>query len=123
MKPTNTLQYKNYTASVVYTNAKDSLTGKVLGMNDLPAFSARTVDGLKDAFHQTIDEYLLDCQGKHAEPARAFTGNITIRIDPAVHESLSLYAISQGVVLSKVLKSAIYEYLENHDIQVADGEG
>ena len=123
MKPANTLQYKNYTASVVYTNAKDSLTGKVLGMNDLPAFSARTVDGLKDAFHQTIDEYLLDCQEKHTEPARAFTGNITIRIEPSAHEALSLYAISQGVVLTKVLKSAIYEYLENHDIQVADGEG
>ena len=123
MKPANTLQYKNYTASVVYTNAKDSLTGKVLGMNDLPAFSARTVDGLKDAFYQTIDEYLLDCQEKHTEPARAFTGNITIRIEPSVHEALSLYAISQGVVLTKVLKSAIYEYLENHNIQVADGEG
>ena len=122
MKPANTLQYKNYTASVVYSNAKDSLTGKVLGMNDLSAFSARTVDGLKDAFHQTIDEYLLGCQEKHTEPARAFTGNITIRIDPAAHEALSLYAVSQGVVLTKVLQSAVYEYLENHNVQVENGE-
>lgn len=123
MKPTNTMQYKNYTCQVLYSNVTDSLTGKVLGMNSLPAFSGKTVTELREAFHAVMDKYLLSCDEKGEPPARAFTGNFTVRTTPAIHEALTLYAVSQGTVLAQVMQSAIYEYLENHDIQVAEGEG
>lgn len=123
MKPTNTMQHKNYTCQVLYSNVTDSLTGKVLGMNSLPAFSGKTVGELREAFHHVIDEYLLSCNEKGETPARAFTGNFTVRTTPAIHEALTLHAVSQHTVLAQVMQSAIYEYLGNHDIQVADGEG
>lgn len=123
MKPTNTMQYKNYTCQVLYSNVSDSLTGKVLGMNNLPAFSGKTVAELREAFHRIIDEYLLKCEEKGESPARAFTGNFTVRTIPAIHEALTMYAVSQHTVLAQVMQTAIFEYLENHDIQIESGEG
>ncbi len=123
MKPTNTMQHKNYFCQVAYSNVNNCLTGKVLGMNSLPAFTAKTVDEMKDAFRRVIDDYLLSCADKGVSPARAFTGNFTVRTTPAIHEALTLYAVSQGTVLAQVMQSAISEYLENHDIQVENGEG
>lgn len=123
MKPTNTMQYKNYTCQVLYSNVTDSLTGKVLGMNSLPAFSGKTVTELREAFHAVMDEYLLSCNEKGESPARAFTGNFTVRTTPAIHEALTLYAAEQGTMLSQVTQTALFEFLGNHDIQVGSGEG
>ncbi len=123
MKPTNTLQYKNYTCQIGYYSVNDCLVGKVLGMSQIRNVKAQTVKGIKTEFHRAVDDYLLTCEETGKEPVRAFSGNFSVHITPAVHEALTLYAASKGVLLAKVIQSAIYEYLENHDIQVDDEEG
>ena len=61
MKPTNTLQYKNYLCQVSYSNLKDSLIGRILGMKQIPIFTAQTVAGIKESFHRAVDDYLTAC--------------------------------------------------------------
>lgn len=125
MEPTNTMRYKNYTAQVAYSNLKDCLNGKVLGMKSLPTFCAKTVDGLREEFQKVIDEYLLCCEESGKKPTRAFNGQLTVRVNPAIQEALTYYAVSQGTVVTQVVLAAISEFMENHDIELptAGGEG
>lgn len=123
MKPTNTLQYKNYTCQVTYYNVKDCLVGKVLGMSQIRTFNAQSIADIKAAFHNAVDDYLLACAESGKEPAQAFPGSFTVRTTPAIHEALTLYAAEQGTMLSQVTQTALFEFLGNHDIQVGSGEG
>lgn len=122
MQATNTLQYKNYTCQVSYYNVKDQLVGRVLGMSQIANVNARTLDELKKEFHQAVDEYLLSCDNAGMKPAQAFTGNFTVRTTPAIHEALTLYALSQGTNLAQIMQQAIGEFLTNHDIVLANKE-
>ncbi|WP_256376682.1 MULTISPECIES: toxin-antitoxin system HicB family antitoxin [unclassified Neglectibacter] len=59
----------------------------------------------------------------YEQPVRTFTGNFTVRTTPAIHDVLTLYAVKQGTIFSQVTQTALFEFLENYDIQVVDGEG
>lgn len=122
MQPRNTLQYKNYTCLVSYFNVKDCLTGRVLGMSQIPFFTSKTIEGIKEEFHKAVDQYLSECESAGKKPAQAFTGNYTVRTSPAVHEALALYAAEQEVKLANVVQQALVEFLDNHNIEIPDRE-
>jgi len=107
---------------VSYFNVKDCLTGRVLGMSQIPSFTSKTIDGIKDEFHRAVDDYIADCENSGKKPAQAFTGNYTVRTSPAVHEALALYAAEQEVKLATVIQRALQEFLENHDIEIPNKE-
>ena len=122
MQTTNTLQYKNYTCQVSYYNVKDCLTGRVLGMSQIPNVNARDLDALTEKFHRAVEEYLLACDSAGKKPAQAFTGNFTVRTTPVIHEALTLYALSQETNLAQIMQQAIGEFLANHDIELPNKE-
>lgn len=118
MKPTNTLQYKNYLCQVSYSNLKDSLIGRILGMKKIPIFTAQTVAGIKESFHQAVDNYLTTCAETHEEPTKPFTGMYTLRFSPAVQEALTVYALAHDTNLAQVMQRALDEFIENHGVHM-----
>lgn len=122
MQITNTLQYKKYTCQVTYYNVKDCLTGRVVGMSQIPNVTGQTLAEIKEEFHRAVDKYLLDCESAGKKPAQAFTGNYSIRTTPAVHEALAMYALEKNQLLSQVLQQALLEFIENHNIEIPDRE-
>lgn len=123
MQASNTLQYKKYICLVSYFNVKDCLTGRVLGMSQIPFFTSKTIEGIKEEFHRAVDDYIAACEMDGKKPAQAFTGNYTIRTSPAIHEALALYAAEQEVKLANVIQQALLEFLDNHDIVIPNREG
>lgn len=123
MQASNTLQYKKYICLVSYFNVKDCLTGRVLGMSQIPFFTSKTIDGIKEEFHKAVDDYIAACEMNGKKPAQAFTGNYTIRTSPAIHEALALFAAEQEVKLASVIQQALLEFLDNHDIVIPNREG
>lgn len=123
MQASNTLQYKKYICLVSYFNVKDCLTGRVLGMSQIPFFTSKTIEGIKEEFHRAVDDYIAACETDGKKPAQAFTGNYTIRTSPAIHEALALYAAEQEVKLANVIQQALLEFLDNHDIVIPNREG
>lgn len=122
MQASNTLQYKKYICLVSYFNVKDCLTGRVLGMSQIPFFTSKTIDGIKEEFHKAVDDYIAACEMDGKKPAQAFTGNYTIRTSPAIHEALALYAAQQEVKLANVIQQALLEFLDTHDIVIPNRE-
>lgn len=58
----NGLVYKGYFSSIEFSNEDDCFFGKVHGINDLITFEGTTVEEIRIAFHEAIDDYLLMCE-------------------------------------------------------------
>ena len=116
LKPANTLRYRNYTCQVSYSNVKDCLTGRVLGVGQIPTVTAQTVAGIKEAFHRAVDDYITVCQETGKEPVKAFTGMYTLRFNPAVQEALTVYALAHDTTLAQVMQKALDEFIEKYGV-------
>lgn len=59
-------------------------------------FHAETVDGLREAFHEAVEDYIETCAKVGKEPEKAFSGQVMFRISPEVHRKAALAAELSG---------------------------
>jgi predicted HicB family RNase H-like nuclease len=55
------MQYKDYTGKVEFNDEADLFHGEVIGLRDVITFQGKTVDEVKEAFQESIDDYLTFC--------------------------------------------------------------
>ena len=64
-------------------------------------FHAETVDGLREAFHEAVEDYIETCAKVGKEPEKAFSGQVMFRISPEVHRKAALAAELSGKSLNQ----------------------
>jgi len=64
----NLLEYKGCQGSVEVSLEDGILHGKILRITDLVTFEAQTPEGLRRAFKQQVDEYLIFCEEEGVAP-------------------------------------------------------
>jgi predicted HicB family RNase H-like nuclease len=57
-----TMTYKGYPASIVYDDEDEVFTGHIAGIQDGVGFHADTLETLRAAFHEAVDDYIETCQ-------------------------------------------------------------
>lgn len=57
----NILKYKQFIGSVHFSADDDAFHGKIEGINELVTFEGESVEKLKAAFHEAVDDYLYLC--------------------------------------------------------------
>jgi len=55
------MTYKGYTARIDYDDEDGIFTGKIAGIRDGVGFHADSVDALREAFHEAVEDYLETC--------------------------------------------------------------
>ena len=55
----NVMNYKNYSARIDYDDEDGIFTGKIAGIRDGIGFHGETVDELRAAFHEAVEDYIL----------------------------------------------------------------
>jgi predicted HicB family RNase H-like nuclease len=73
---TNAMSYKGYSARVEYDDEDGIFTGRLAGIRDGAGFQADTVEGLREAFHEAVEDYLETCAKIGNEPQRACSGQM-----------------------------------------------
>lgn len=53
-----TLKYKDFVASIEFSDADDVFYSKILGVNDLILFEGTSDEELKQAFEEAVEDYL-----------------------------------------------------------------
>jgi predicted HicB family RNase H-like nuclease len=59
---------------VEFDDEADILHGEVIGLRDVITFQGRTVDEVKGAFRESVDDYLAFCAKRGEEPEKPFSG-------------------------------------------------
>ncbi len=97
----NTMTYGGYKASISFDEEDEIFFGRLLGINDVVGFHADTVAELKAAFHEAVDDYIETCAKIGKSPQKPYSGNLMLRVDPAVHSKVALAAEIAGKSLNQ----------------------
>lgn len=98
---TNTMTYKGYAARIAYDDEDGILTGQIAGIRDGVGFHADSVDALKAAFHEAVDDYVATCAKIGKKPQKPYSGRVMFRVDPEVHRKAALAAELAGKSLNQ----------------------
>ena len=79
---TNSMTHKGYSARIEYDDDDGIFTGRIAGIRDGVGFHADTVEGLREAFREAVDDYIETCTKIGKEPQKAFSGQVMFRVDP-----------------------------------------
>jgi predicted HicB family RNase H-like nuclease len=97
----NTMTYQGYAARVEFDDEDGIFTGRIAGIRDRVGFHADTVEGLRAAFHEAVEDYLETCAKLGKDPQRAYTGQMMFRVSPEVHRKAARAAELAGKSLNQ----------------------
>ena len=103
----NVMTYKGYSARVEYDDEDGILFGQIAGIRDGVGFHAETVEGLRAAFHEAVEDYVATCAKIGKEPQKPYSGKMMFRVSPDVHRSAALAAELAGKSLNQWAEEAI----------------
>ncbi len=103
----NTMTYKGYEALVAYDEDAEIFHGEVINTRDVITFQGRSVDELKVAFADSIEDYLDFCRGRGEEPEKPYSGQFVVRIEPSLHRAVANEARRTGASLNKWIATAL----------------
>jgi len=98
------MEYKGYMGKVEFDDEAGVIHGEVINTRDVITFQGTSVDELKQAFEDSVDDYLDFCKERGDEPDKPFSGNLVIRINPALHRELSVEAKKTGKSLNNLIE-------------------
>lgn len=107
------IQYKGYTGKVEFDDEADVFHGEVIGLCDVITFQGRTVDEVKAAFQDSVDDYLAFCAKRGEEPEIPFTGNFMIGIPPDLHRKVYIAAKKSGSSLNSWILQTLEQSTEH----------
>ena len=95
------MTYKGYAARVEYSDEDNCFIGHIAGVKDVVGFHANSVDGLRKAFKEAVDDYLRTCEKLGRPPQKPYSGKLMLRIPPEVHARAAMLAEAQGKSLNQ----------------------
>lgn len=108
------LTYKGYQGRFEYDPDADIFHGDVMNLADVITFQGRSIDELKQALADSIEDYLELCAEKGKDPEKPYSGRFNVRIAPEVHQRIALEAARDGLSLNnwvaRTLEKAVTEH-------------
>ena len=108
------MEYKGYHAAVEFDGEDGILVGRLLGINDVVGFHADSVAGITAAFQEAVDDYLETCARAGKAPDKVYSGQLMVRVDPAVH--------AQAAKAAEMTGKSLAQWAEEHLRNAAQGD-
>ena len=105
---TNTMTYKGYSARIGYDDGDGVFTGRIAGIRDGVGFHANTVDALREAFHEAVEDYIETCARIGKQPQKPYSGRMMFRVRPEVHRKAALAAELSGKSLNQWAEEVLH---------------
>ncbi|MEW6619768.1 MAG: type II toxin-antitoxin system HicB family antitoxin [bacterium] len=86
------MEYKGYLGQVEFDSESNIFHGEVINIRDVITFQGKTVEELRKAFEDSIEDYLSFCVERREKPEKPFSGRFTIRLSPEEHRKVILAA-------------------------------
>lgn len=103
----NTLEHKGYIGLIELDAEAGLFHGEVINTRDVLTFQGRTVDELKTAFTDTIEDYEEWCRARGKTPEKPYSGKLLLRIKPDLHRALVAAAARSGKSLNSFVSDSL----------------
>ena len=101
------MTYKGYAARIEYSDEDGCFVGHIAGISDIVGFHGDSVEELREAFHQAVDDYLVGCAEHGVAPKKPYSGKIMVRVQPEVHARAAMTASAMGKSLNSWVAEVI----------------
>jgi predicted HicB family RNase H-like nuclease len=101
------LNYKGYIGQVEFDDEVDIFHGDVINTRAVITFQGRTVQEIKAAFRDSIEDYLEFCAELGEEPEKPYSGDLRLKLPPQVHRDITRIAKLEN----KAVETWICEHL------------
>jgi predicted HicB family RNase H-like nuclease len=115
------MEYKGYYAKVEFDEESNIFHGEVINISDIVTFEGTSVDELKEAFQDSIDDYLDFCAERGEDPAKPYSGRFVIRTNPELHKSIAIEAKIEGKSLNALVNEILSKSVKSKDDNCAVG--
>jgi predicted HicB family RNase H-like nuclease len=105
------MKYKGYEAIVEFDGEAEIFHGEIINIRDVITFQGSSVDELKLAFSDSVDDYLDFCRERGEEPDKPFSGKFMVRIDPDLHKKIVVKAKKEGQSLNSLVEKSLWLYV------------
>lgn len=112
----NILNYKGYSAKILYSAEDNLLYGKVEGIADLIIFESDDVKKIEREFQIAVDDYLAFCEQVGKEPDKVYKGVFNVRISPELHRKIAVKAIQNDTSINHEVEEAIRSYVSKSGV-------
>jgi len=102
------MHYRGYIGRVEFDDEAGVFHGEVTNTRDVITFQGETVAELRQAFRDSVEDYLAFCRERGEAPEKPFSGQFVTRIPPELHRQLNVAAVLSG----KSLNSWVTEQLQ-----------
>lgn len=101
------LVHKGYMGHVEFDDEMEIFHGEVINTRDVITFQGSTVEEIKTAFIDSVEDYLTFCQERNEQPERPFSGKLNLRLEPELHRAAYVAAKLNHMSLNQWITSAI----------------
>lgn len=112
----NILNYKGYSAKILYSAEDNLLYGKIEGISDLITFESDDATKIEHEFQVAVDDYLAFCEQVGKEPDKAYKGVFNVRISPELHRKIAVKAIQNDTSINREVEEAIRSYVTKSSV-------
>jgi predicted HicB family RNase H-like nuclease len=90
------MTHRGYAAQIEYSDTDQCFVGHIAGIRDIVGFHGESVQELRAAFEEAVDDYLETCARLNRAPQKPFSGRLMLRIPPEIHAAVAVAAEVSG---------------------------
>jgi predicted HicB family RNase H-like nuclease len=90
----------------------DIFHGEIINLRDVITFEGETVEELKQAFIDSVEDYLDFCAERSEDPEKSFSGKFVVRVEPELHKIMTIEARKEGKSLNSWVNDALTKALK-----------
>ncbi|RJP73190.1 MAG: type II toxin-antitoxin system HicB family antitoxin [Ignavibacteriales bacterium] len=90
------MKYKGYQGYIEFDEEAEIFHGKVIGIKDVITFQGNDVAKLKQAFKDSINDYLDFCKQRGEEPDKPFQGKLDLKLPKDLYDKILIAATRSG---------------------------
>jgi predicted HicB family RNase H-like nuclease len=103
------LKHNGYVGQVQFDSDADIFYGEIIGIRDVITFQGRTVDEIKQAMIDSVEDYLDMCRKHDKEPEKPFSGKLIVRLESELHRKVACAALKEGKSINKWIADTLEE--------------
>lgn len=103
------MEYKGYLARIEFDDEANLFHGGFINIRDVVTFQGQSVAELRQAFEDSVEDYLAFCAERGEEPNQPFSGRLTVRLSPEQHRRVILAAERAGKDVERWITEVLEE--------------
>jgi predicted HicB family RNase H-like nuclease len=86
------MEYKGYIGKIEVDEDAGILHGEVINIRDVITFEGESIEETRQAFRESVDDYLDFCAQRGELPEKPFSGKFVVRLTPELHRNAFIRA-------------------------------